>query len=180
MKKMALPLTVLVTLLLTSSLAFAVPGIRGGGNGNKGQRGQAMSYEQHQDRVDKRLDRMGIMLDLSTQQKEQLRTLFDNRWEKQQSHRTKMQKSREALRAAEKGAAFNENEFRTLAQKHAALKTDMRVDRVKMAQQIRALLTPEQQKKAEQLRELGGGHHRKHRGMGRGMNGEFGPGPNAF
>ena len=180
MKKIALPLTVLVTLLIASSLAFAIPGSRGAGNCNKGQRGQAMTYEQHQEKMDNRLERMGIILDLSSQQKDQMRTLFDQQWKEHQLARTEIQTNRDAMHSAKTSTPFNEKEFRKLAQKHANLKADMMVDRVKMHQQVIAILTPEQQKKAEQLHGMEMGHHGKHGGMGRGMNGGSGPGSNDY
>ena len=182
MKKIAIPITVLVTLLLAGSFAFALtgPGNRIGLCSGLGLRGQAMTYEQHKVQMDNRLERMGVVLDLTDPQKEQLRNLFDQQWKEHQTMRTKMQSSRDAMYSARWDKNFNEKEFRAQAQKHADLKADMMVDRVKRQQQVLAILTPEQQKKLEQLRGLGMGPGNRHGGMGRGMNSGFGQRANNF
>ncbi len=180
MKKIAIPLTVFLALLLTSSFALAGPGKRAGNCNGKGQHTQTMTYEQHKVQMDNRLERMGVVLDLTAPQKKQLRNLFDQHWKEHQAMRTEMQSSRDAMQATRWDKNFNEKEFRAQAQKHADLKTDMMVDRAKRQQQVLAILTPEQQKKMEQLRGLGMGHGGKHGGRGHGMNSGFGPGANNF
>jgi len=177
MKKIAIPLTVLVALLLTGSFALAGPGNRAGNCNGKGQRGQIMSYEQHKVQMENRLERMGVVLDLTAPQKEQLRNLFDQQWKERMAE---IQSSRDAMLSARWDKNFNEKEFRTQAQKHADLKTNMIVDRAKRQQQVLAILTPEQQKKMEQLRGLGMGPGNRQGGMGRGMNSGFGQRANNF
>jgi Spy/CpxP family protein refolding chaperone len=157
MRKIAIPLTVLIALLVTSSFASAVSGGRGAGNFNgKGQRGQVVTYEQHKVQMENRLERMGVILDLSSKQKDQLRNLFDQQWEERQAQRHEMQSSRDAMHSARWNKNFNEKEFRAQAQKHADLKTEMMVQRAKIRQQALAILTPEQQQKAEKLQGMGG------------------------
>jgi len=180
MKKIAIPITVLAAVLITSTLSFAAPGGRGLGNCNnngQGQRGQAVTYEQHKAQMENRLERMSIVLDLTAEQKGQLKNIFDQQWKDRQALRTEMQASRAAVQAARQGNDFNEKEFRAQAQKHANLKADMMVERNKVHQQVLAVLTPEQQKKMEQIRGTKGGNHGKHNGMGHGKNKGFGNGP---
>jgi len=178
MKKIVIPLTVLVALIITSSFAFAVPGGRGAGNCNgKGQRGQVMTYEQHKVQMENRLERMGVVLDLSDTQKDQLRNVFDQQWKEHQAQRNEMQASRDALSSARWDKNFDEKAFRVQAQKHADLKTEMMVQRAKVRQQVFAILTPEQQQKAEKLQGIGGrsfwGGHDNWRGYGqRGGHGQ--------
>lgn len=180
MKKVMIPLTVLVTLMLTSSFALAGAGQRAGNHNGKGHRGQTVTYEQHKIQIDNRLEKMGVILDLTNPQKEQLRNLFDQQWKERQTMRTEMQSHRDAMHSARWDKNFNEKEFRTQAQKHADLKTDMMVDRAKRQQQVLAILTPEQQKKMEQLRGLEMGPGGKHGGRGHGMNSGFGQRSNKF
>ena len=167
MKKTTIIPALLIGILLSSGTAFAWSGGHGKRNcdGNYGQRGQGMTQEQHQERMENQLERMGVILDLTDQQKEQFEGLFDQQWQDRQSMRSEMQASREDLREYKQGKEFNEAKFRTKAQKHADLKTEMMVQRAKTRQQILAFLTPEQQQKAEKLREMGGeGFHGKRGG----------------
>jgi len=181
MKKITIPVTVLVAFLVTSSLAFAAPGGHKKSNcNNNGQRGQAMTYEQHKEKMDNRLERMGIVLDLTAEQKGQLKSIFDQQWKDRQALRTEMQASRTALQAARQDSNFNEKEFRAQAQKHADLKADMMVERNKVQQKVFAILTPEQQKKMEQMRDLRAENRGNHNGMGHGKNKGFGQRSNTF
>ncbi|MCK5826746.1 MAG: Spy/CpxP family protein refolding chaperone [Desulfuromusa sp.] len=158
MKKTVMIPTLLLSVLLVAGTAFAWPGGHGkkSCDGSYGQRGQGMTQEQHQERMGKRLEKMGVVLDLTDQQQKQLKGLLDQQWQNRQSMRTKMQASQEDLRADRQGQEFNEAEFRAKAQKHADLQTEMMVQRVKTRQQVLAVLTPEQQQKAEKLRGMGG------------------------
>jgi protein CpxP len=158
MKKVAIiPILIIGTLLVAGS-AFAWPGGHSKKNcdGFQGYRGQGMTQEQHKDQMKNRLEKMAVILDLTEQQKGQLKTLFEKKWQDQQSMRTKMEASRETLREYKQGNTFDESEFRAMAQKHADLKTEMMVQQAKTRQQIFAVLTPEQQQKAEKLRGMRG------------------------
>ncbi|RLB72907.1 MAG: hypothetical protein DRH07_03290 [Deltaproteobacteria bacterium] len=167
MKKTVIIPTLLISVLLVGGTAFAWPGSQGKRNCDNfhGQRGQGMTQEQHQERMGDRLEKMGVILDLTSQQQEQLKGLLDQQWQDRQSMRTKMQASREDLHEDKQGKEFNESEFRAKAQKHADLQTEMMVQRAKTRQQFLAALTPEQQQKAEKLRGMGGeGFFGKHDG----------------
>ncbi len=159
MKKRFLIPTLVIGVLLTGSLALAGPGKCGNScnGGCDGKRPGVMSYEQHEERMGQRLETMGTILDLTEEQKNQFETLFNKQWQEKQPLREQMQASRDELYEAQTTANFNEADFRAKAARHAELKTEMMVARAKMKQEIRALLTPEQQEKADKLGGMMGG-----------------------
>ena len=158
MKKTTIIPVLLVTLLLSAGTSFAWSGGQGKKNCDNScnRQGQGMSSEQHQERMENRLEKMAVTLDLTEQQQKKIEALTEKQWQDRQSMRAEMQASREDLRADKQGKEFNESEFRAKAQKHADLKTEMMVQRAKTKQQLFAVLTPEQQQKAEKLREMDG------------------------
>lgn len=155
MKRIALTSLLIVGLLFVGSHAFAWFG-----HGSMGSRGgdcsSRMSDEQRQQRHDQHFERMGVVLDLTDEQKQQLQTLHQQRQEQQQQLREQMQASRDKMREAGRTDNFNEEEFRATAQQHADLKTQMMVEMAKSRQQMASILTPEQLEKAEQLKEMRG------------------------
>ena len=168
MKKKTLIATLIIGTMLTGGIALASPYGFGGGDCNGKEKG-SMTYEQHEERMEHRLEMMSTVLDLTEDQEKQLEKLFDQQWKNKQQQREEMQSSREALREARHAEVFDEADFRTKAAKQAELKTEMMVDHQKMKQQLYSILTPEQQEKADKLRDMmggrgqgrhgGGGHH---------------------
>lgn len=165
MKKRILVPTLVVGALLTGSLVLAGPGGHGRGDcGGKGGGPGEMTFEQHEERMDRKLEMMGAVLDLTSEQKSQLETLFNQQYQDKQELRDQMHASREAMHEARNAKTFNEADFRAKAAKQAELKTEMMVAHAKLKQQVYALLTPEQQEKADTLGGLmggrgKGGHH---------------------
>ncbi len=167
MKKSTLIPALLIGLLLSSGTAFAWSGGQGKRHcGDSCDRsGQNITQERHEERIETRLEKMAVILDLTEKQKDQLEDLHEKQLQNHQAMRAEMQASRESLRDYKQSNEFNESEFRALAQKHADLKTEMMVQHAQSRQQILAVLTPEQQQKAEQLRDMcGEGFHGKHGG----------------
>ena len=166
MKKRVLLPTLVLGALLTGSLALAGPGVFDGGKGGDcNGRGQAaMSYEQHEERMEQRLEMMSTVLDLSDDQKSQIEALLNQQWQGKQQLREQMQASREAMREARTADNFNEADFRAKAARQAELKTDMMVAKAKLKQQIHALFNPDQQEKADKLGGLMGGRGKDHHG----------------
>jgi len=158
MKKATIIPVLLISLLLVGGTAFAWPGGHGKKNCDNScnRTGQGMTQEQHEERMENRLEKMAVILDLTDQQKEKIENLFAQKMENHQGMRAEMQASREDLRAYKQGKEFNESEFRAKAQKHADLKTEMMVQHAKTKQEVLAVLTPEQQQKAEKLRSMHG------------------------
>ncbi|MDX2479766.1 MAG: Spy/CpxP family protein refolding chaperone [Desulfuromusa sp.] len=177
MKKTTLIPALLIGVLLTGGIAFASPGQGKRDCGDSCDRkGQGMTSEQHEKRMENRLEKMAVILDLTEQQKEQLENLFEKKWQNHQSMRAEMQASRKDLREYKQGKEFNEADFRAKAQKHAELKTEMMVQHAKTKQQAFAVLTPEQQQKAEKLHGMHGesffGKHHGKRGGERDCDGQ--------
>lgn len=158
MKRTTVATMLIVSFLLAGTQAFGWPGGQGPRGGQDcGQRpGLRMNDEQHQQRQEQQFEKMAIILDLTESQKQELQTLREKQQQQQQTRRAEMQASREKLHSAATGSDFNEAEFRTIAQQHANLKTEMMVEGAKSRRQMMAVLSPEQQQKAEELRDLGG------------------------
>ncbi|MBW6508131.1 MAG: Spy/CpxP family protein refolding chaperone [Desulfuromonadales bacterium] len=155
MKRTILFGLLIVGLLLVGTHAFSWsggPGMRGCQDGQRTS--QSMSNEHRQERQQGQQQKMAIILDLSEEQQQQLQNLREQHRQQQQVLRTKMQASREQLREVASANETDEAGIRAAVQEHAELKTRMMVEGAKHRQQIAALLTPEQQLKFEQLREL--------------------------
>jgi len=147
-----------IAMLLSSGVVFAWPGSGYQINGRnfRGHSEHGMNQEQHQEQMETRLKRMGIILGLTEQQKNKLQSLSEKQWEKRQALRVEMQANQKDFRNYRQSKEFNPDEFRIKVQKFADLKAEMIVQRATAREQIFAILTPEQQQKAEDLRELRG------------------------
>jgi Spy/CpxP family protein refolding chaperone len=163
MKKSILIPALIIGALFTGTLVMAGPGSHGRG-GCDGNGPGAMNSERHEERVEQKLEIMTTVLELTEEQQTEIKTLLDQRHQDKQQLHEQMRASRDAMREARNAAPFNETDFRTKAAAQAELKADMMVEHVKLKEQIHALLTPEQQKKADTLGEMMGGHGkgRKH------------------
>lgn len=146
---------VLITFLFSSSLALAWPGHQGGKGHYQGKRDcKQVKTEQCAERKGNRLERMAVVLDLSAEQREQLEALQQQRQESRREMHEKIRDSRQELQQYRHSEDFELEEFRARAEKHAALKAEMMVQRAAQQQQRQAVLTPAQRDKAEQLRTL--------------------------
>lgn len=166
MKKQILIPALIIGTLFTATLVLAGPGGYGRGGCDDNGPG-AMNGKHHEERVEKRLEVMTTVLELTDDQQSQIKSLFDQRHQGKQQLREQMRASRDAMREAKNTSPFNEADFRTKAAAHAELKADMMVEHVELKQQIHALLTPEQQKKAETLGDLMGKKGKGKHGKGR-------------
>ena len=164
MKKRVLITTVLIGTLATAGIGLAFNGsdrmMGYGRNGNC----TATGAEQNA-RLEHRLGMMTEILGLNDQQQEQIKQLLATHFAQNRGLREQLQQSRDALREQQRSSSFDEQAFRTLAEKQANLKIELMVARGKLKQQIYALLTPEQQDKAERLQQLRGGRHHGRHGM---------------
>ncbi|SHJ36278.1 LTXXQ motif family protein [Malonomonas rubra DSM 5091] len=172
MKKRIMIPSLLIGALMTASLAIASPGFGGkfgrGCDGDCAGRSQGMSYEQHEERMGQRLEMMAAVLDLSEDQQSKIKALMDQQWQNRQGDREEMQAAREAMREARQADPFNEADFRAKAETMNALKTERMIERAKLQADIKAVLTPEQQEKAETLRGMMGFGKKGKRGGARG------------
>jgi len=97
------------------------------------------------------MHRVAEKLDLSDQQKSEIRDVF-------KAHRAELQSEMEKIRAARKeqlaaihGETFDEGAIRAAAAKVAGSEADLAVARGRIASEVRAILTPEQRVKAKEL-----------------------------
>lgn len=155
MTKLLTMTAILFAFLFSSSLALAWSGHQGGKGSYQGQRDCCqMKTEYHAEKSGDRLERMAVVLDLSAEQQEQLEGLQQQRQESRREMREKIRASRQELQQFRHSENFDLAEFRARAEKHAALKAEMMVQRANRQQQFQAMLTPAQRDKAEQLRTL--------------------------
>ena len=161
MKKQVLIPTLIIGALLTGSLALAGPGFGGGDCNGKGRGQDTMTYGQHEERMERRLEMMNAVLDLTEDQQEQIEALFNKKWQDKQSQREEMQAARDAMREVRTADTFDEADFRVRADTFADLKIELMVDRQKAKQEIYAIMTPEQQEKADKLGGMMGGKGHK-------------------
>ena len=177
MKKATLITTLTLGALLIGGTAFAW---NGGCNKNcdgpRGERGPGMmNAEQQQDRMERHHEFMKVALDLTEEQEQQLEALREKHQAERQAMRETMRASRDELRELAHSENFDEKAYRAKARAKADLQTEMQASRNQHKQEMLALLTPEQQEKAEKLWEL----HQEKRGKGnrdgrRGPHGECG------
>lgn len=163
MKKATLISTLTLGAVLLAGSAFAWNGgCKQNCDGPRGDRGM-MQAEQMQDRMDRHHEFMKVALDLSKEQEQQLDALREKHQAERQALREKMRASREELRDMQRNPEFDEATFRAKARAKADLQTEMYANRNQHKQEMLALLTPEQQVKAEELWKL----HQEKRGKGR-------------
>ena len=155
MKKSVIIPAILIGILMTGGIAVAKPYAKQfGGNGQP-----QLTAEQHAERVEAQLKRIDLILDLSDSQEQQLAELFNQRWQERQKIRAERQDGRDERRAAMRSGELDEAEIRALAAERAELRADRMVERAEMKKQVYAILTPQQQEKADALRNtrVGGG-----------------------
>jgi Spy/CpxP family protein refolding chaperone len=102
-------------------------------------------------RKERHFDRMAEALDLTPEQREQIKAIRAAEQEKVEPLRQQMQEGREQLRAVAEQQPFDEAAVRTLAAGQAEIRTEMIVSHARVRNQINALLTPEQREQAEKL-----------------------------
>ncbi|HMB16020.1 MAG TPA: Spy/CpxP family protein refolding chaperone [Pelovirga sp.] len=178
--KRSILFTLLITgLLLAGTHAFGWPGSPGmrGNQDCSPRSGQRMNDEQREQRQGVHQQKMAVILDLSEDQQQELQNLRSEHRQQQQTLRTEMQASRNQLREVARANDADEAGIRAAVQEHAELKTRMMVNGAKHRQQMAAVMTPEQQQKFEQLRELKGDNSYGQRGQFRNCDaGDCAPG----
>lgn len=91
-------------------------------------------------------------LDLTDSQREQVRDVMQRHRSEMQEAGTRLHEAHDAQRAAIETIPVNEGLIRSTAQTLANAQTDMAVVRARIHSEVWALLTPEQQEKAKQLK----------------------------
>src|SRR5215831_11188461 len=103
----------------------------------RGRRGAGMMFSQ---------------LNLSDQQKSQLKDIFHSQRASAQPLRDELKTKRQALRAATTASNFNEDEVKAAAQDLASTQANLMVIRAETMRKAFAVLTPDQQAKLKDLR----------------------------
>jgi len=103
-----------------------------------------------------RLDRMTKKLDLSEEQREQVKAIFDANQTDRQALGESMQQNREPLRNLIASDDASEADIRAMAETQGQQKADMIVMKAESRRSIEALLTDEQKAKMQSMREK---HH---------------------
>ena len=128
------------------------PGMRGGPGGPGGMFGLPMRE-----------------LNLTDAQREQVRTIMESHRDAQKAIGDRMQAARKALHESVAADAFDENAIRAKAAEVGAVEADAAVLQAKIHGEVIAILTPEQVKKAKELRSEMENRAKDGRGRGRGM-----------
>ncbi len=148
MKKRIIVSTVLIGTLISGGIAMAKP--YGSNYSNQGFRGQeVMTEEQHQQYVESRLERIDIILDLNDDQEKKIKTLCNDQWQDRQPMREKMRDGRDERRSTMRNG--DEATIRSTLTQRADFHADRIIERAQVKKELYAILTPEQQEKAEQL-----------------------------
>ena len=138
------------------------PGMRGGPGGRGGMFGLPMRG-----------------LDLTDAQRDRVRAIMESHRDQQKAIGDRMQAAREALRAAIEAETTDEPAIRAAAADIGAIEADAAVLQAKIHGEVFGLLTPEQVKKAKELRSGMENRMKDGRGQGRGMRQHPGPRPEA-
>ena len=116
-------------------------------------------------------------IDLTDAQREQVRAIMESHRDEQKAIGDRMQAARKALHEAVAADVFDENAIRAKAAEVGAVEADAAVLQAKIRGEVFALLTPEQAKKAKELRSEMENRMKDGRGRGRGMRPHPGPRP---
>lgn len=129
--------------------------------GSHGKCGRDSSGERSAECMQKRLDRMSEKLDLTADQKAQMKVVMEGKVNKS----TERKALRDAFKKLDPTSASYEADLKALAAKKAVFTQESTISRGLKRQKIANILTPEQRTKMEEMRGKGGhrGHH-KHRG----------------
>ena len=114
-----------------------------------------------------RMERIFERLDLTDEQREQVRGVLDGHSEATAAEREELRTRREALMELVRAPEIDEAAIRAAAGEVAAIKTDLLVARAALHQELRQLLTPEQIEQLEELRERRRERMEERRGYGR-------------
>ena len=159
----------IMTVLLTGALITGValsPALASKGFKDCNRNDSSFHQEKRAERMEYRLEKMTTMLDLTATQQGQIKEILADKMDDRQDMRQQRCEDREQMQKIKTAATFDEAAFRAQAEKRAAKRIDMQVERMQTKQKIFALLTAEQQEKAEILfQTMGKRGHGHERGM---------------
>lgn len=145
------------SLLLGSVIAIGVTSagvaFAGHGKGEGCSHGKHMKMGKGDYDGEHRLERMTKKLDLSEEQRQQIRTVFDANQAERQALHDNMQQNRETLRKLMASENPAEADIRAIADTQGQLKADMIMMRTQTKLAIQAVLTDEQKAKMQRMRD---------------------------
>lgn len=158
MKRSIKALLIATTLVggAAAAVAYAMPP----GGGACGYGPHAMGLGRHGMDHEARIERMAQHLNLTQEQREQVRAIVDKHRPQTRALRDQLTESHKQLREIVRSDRFNENEVRKLAEAQGKLKAEMIVQRAKVQNEIRAVLTEEQRRQLDEMRKQRHEHRR--------------------
>lgn len=148
MKRLHKALVACTLLAAAAGVAYA-----GGRDGHHGRHGHDGHYGHHFS-----VERMAEKLDLSAEQTVAVRAIVDGAKPTFEQYHTSLREKRQQLDELARSGAADEAAIRTLADEQGGIMANMIVERIRVKNQIRALLTPEQQAEADKWLEHSGRH----------------------
>jgi protein CpxP len=107
------------------------------------------------------LEHMARALNLTEDQKQQVKTIMDSAHAAAEANHAKAEEIHKQLEAAVANGQFDEAQVRALANQKAQLDADMMVEHLRAMSKVFAILTPEQRTKAQELHKQMGERHRR-------------------
>ena len=159
-------LAALVTGAAAAGIAYAKPG---GEHCRHEGPGMAMGHGRQGMDMETRIERMADALDLSKEQRDQMRGIVDKARPAGRELRDRLHENRKQLRALMQQDKPVEADIRRLADSQGKAVADMIVLRSKVQADIRAILTPEQRQKMQERM----GQHRGYAAMRDGQEPEW-------
>ena len=98
------------------------------------------------------LERMGEEVGINDEQKAKIKEIMEQHKTEGRAAMEKLGAERQALQKLITADTLDEKAIRNQAAKFSSLEADAAVDRAKIGQEIRAILTPEQQEKTKEMR----------------------------
>lgn len=111
------------------------------------------AFGRHHRRGGQMLGRLGQRLNLTDEQKAQMKQIGQNYRERTKTLRDELRAKHEELREANQGGAFNETLATQKLTEAAAIRAKLMGEQFKMRQEMMAVLTPEQKTQLDQLRQ---------------------------
>ncbi len=106
-------------------------------------------------RMEQHLDRIGTLLNLTDNQKTQVKSIFESSFSQAKPIMTQLRDNRQAIEQLVKGGSGNfDQQLQTLANTQGTLTAQLTTIHAKALAQVWNLLNADQRTKAEQLREL--------------------------
>lgn len=143
-------LSTLIAVGLMAGPVYAAPPVAGA-------TGQPESYakgdRRHGHRGEGGIEHMAERLNLTAEQRGAIREIVDRQRPQMRELRDKMRANREQLQALGQGGALDETELRRLADAQGQLMAEMIVLRAKTRSEISAVLSEEQRRQREEMRQ---------------------------